>query len=209
MKPYRMGIAVALVVIGLVGPASADTIVLKSGSKLMTRKAWVEKGEVKFYLGDIEASYRQEDVLEIIPEGQTSRLPQPTPIPADGPELAPAEEKPREQPRQQSRQNFTRATEAETSPELIVAAINLAYGNVCKAQLTGWLTKTLQIDWTAKTNKFVAAKVLADIGNHKEQLYAGGVRYLQFPNNAGTYNVIDWKTGTKTSIGDSAPYHFK
>lgn len=49
---------------------------------------------------------------------------------------------------------------------------------------------------------------MAEIGTLKPQLYESGVRYLQFPNDAGTYNIIDWKTGEKTSNSERAPYHF-
>jgi hypothetical protein len=92
--------------------------------------------------------------------------------------------------------------------ENVVYILNTQYGRVCKAELTGVFTKTLKIDWTANTAKINAIKVLAEIGSVKEILYKDGVRYLQFPNDSGTYNVIDWKTGEKKSISDSTPYYF-
>src|SRR5688572_29187267 len=76
--------------------------------------------------------------------------------------------------------------------DVIVQLINLQYGSVCDAKITGWFSKTLKIDWTARTNTFHAMKVLAEIGTVKEKLYVDGVRYFQFPNDAGTYNVINW-----------------
>jgi hypothetical protein len=79
---------------------------------------------------------------------------------------------------------------------------------VCKAELSGWFSKTLKIDWTAQTNKLHAMKVFAEIGSVKDKLYEDGVRYFQFPNDAGTYNAIDWKTGVKSSVTEKAPYHF-
>lgn len=79
---------------------------------------------------------------------------------------------------------------------------------MCQAELEGWFSKTLKLDWTSRTNKFSSIKVLAEIGTVKEQLYQAGVRYLKFPNDAGTYNVIDWETGEKSSTSERAPYYF-
>ena len=93
--------------------------------------------------------------------------------------------------------------------ENVVYLLNTQYGRVCKAELTGFFTKTLKIDWTSNTVKINAIKVLAEIGSVKEILYRDGVRYFQFPNDMGTYNVIDWKTGEKKSISDRAPYYFQ
>jgi len=39
-------------------------------------------------------------------------------------------------------------------------------------------------------------------------LAADGVRYFKFPNDAGGYNIIDWKTGEKRSVDEKAPYYF-
>lgn len=50
--------------------------------------------------------------------------------------------------------------------------------------------------------------VMAAIGESKEAIYEKGIRYLKFPNDTGGYNVIDWKTGDKSSINESAPYYF-
>ncbi|HVY55422.1 MAG TPA: hypothetical protein VHC46_06665 [Thermodesulfobacteriota bacterium] len=91
----------------------------------------------------------------------------------------------------------------------VVSLLNTMYGNVCKAEVTGWFTKTLKIDWTPNTRKIDAIKVLAEIGTVKDILYKDGVRYLQFPNGVGTYNIIDWETGEKKSISDRAPYYFQ
>ncbi len=93
--------------------------------------------------------------------------------------------------------------------ENIVRIINSEYGAVCKADLTGMFSKTLKIDWTSRTAKIHAMKILAEVGSVKEKLYADGVRYFQFPNDSGTYNVIDWKTGEKKSISDRSQYYFR
>lgn len=91
----------------------------------------------------------------------------------------------------------------------IVMLINSKYGEVCTADLTGVFSKTLKIDWTSRTAKIHAMKVLAEIGSVKEKLYSDGVRYFQFPNDSGTYNVIDWKTGEKKTISDKSQYYFR
>jgi len=93
--------------------------------------------------------------------------------------------------------------------ERIVDLLNSEYGSVCSAKLDGWFNKTLIIDWTARTNKFHAAKILSEISTVKQKLYDDGVRYLKFPNDVGGYNIIDWKTGEKTSVKDKAPYYFR
>lgn len=92
--------------------------------------------------------------------------------------------------------------------DIVVAVLNTTYGNVCHAEITGWFSKTLKIDWTGQTNKFAMLKVMAEVGSVKEKLYSDGVRYFQFPNDSGTYNVIDWETGQKTSTSDRAMYYF-
>jgi len=93
--------------------------------------------------------------------------------------------------------------------ERITDLINTQFGAVCSAKLEGWFNKTLVVDWTARTNKLHAAKVLAEISSVKAMLYEDGVRYFKFPNDAGGYNVIDWKTGEKTSVSEKAPYFFR
>ena len=92
--------------------------------------------------------------------------------------------------------------------KIVVAVLNSRYGNVCKARLKGFLNKRLILDWTGHTNKLHVLTIFAEVGSVKGDLYRDGVRYFQFPNNAGTYNVIDWKTGEKKSISDRAPYYF-
>lgn len=91
----------------------------------------------------------------------------------------------------------------------IVNLININYGKVCHAEINGFFSKTLKLDWTSNTKKIHAIKIMAEIGNLKEKLYEDGVRYFQFPNNAGMYNVIDWSTGEKKSISERAKYYFK
>lgn len=91
----------------------------------------------------------------------------------------------------------------------VVDILNREYGNVCSAKIEGWFSKTLVIDWTGRTTKIHAVKVLAEISGVKQQLYDDGVRYFKFPNDGGGYNIIDWKTGEKTSVSDKAPYYFR
>jgi tetratricopeptide (TPR) repeat protein len=94
--------------------------------------------------------------------------------------------------------------------DAIVRAIDAQCGSVCNASLEGWLwsSKTLKIDWTASTTKLHALKILAEVADVKSQLYDAGVRYFKFPNDTGGYNIIDWKTGEKTSVSERAPYSF-
>ncbi len=91
----------------------------------------------------------------------------------------------------------------------IVELLNEEYSDICHAELTGWFTKTLKLDWTANTNRVQMLVILAAINKMKQDLYDDGVRYLQIPNDIGTYNVLDWKTGRKKTIRDRAPYYFK
>jgi len=93
--------------------------------------------------------------------------------------------------------------------EAFVLILNNMYGNVCRAEITGFWSKTLKIEWTANTVKIHAIKVLTEVGSAKEQLYRSGIRYFQFPNDIGTFNVIDWETGEKKSISDPASYYFR
>jgi hypothetical protein len=92
--------------------------------------------------------------------------------------------------------------------DTLVKLINVMYGNVCHAEINGFFSKTLKLDWTANTKKIHAIKVMAEIGSIKEKLYRDGVRYFQFPNDIGTYNVIDWETGEKKSISERTNYYF-
>jgi hypothetical protein len=87
--------------------------------------------------------------------------------------------------------------------------MNTLQGDVCHAELRGQMTKTLRIYWTAKTSKLDALGVLTVVGRVKEQLYTAGVRYLKFPNDSGTYNMVDWTTGHVHTIEDPAPYYFR
>jgi hypothetical protein len=91
----------------------------------------------------------------------------------------------------------------------IVQLMNVMYGNVANASVEGWLSKTLKIDWTPRTTKLHAMKVLAEVGSVKSALYDDGIGYLKFPNDAGGYNIIDWKTGEKKSVDERAPYFFR
>ncbi len=105
--------------------------------------------------------------------------------------------------------SFGARTSEAGDAKAIVKLINISYGRVATAKLEGWFTKTLRIDWTANTRKIHAMKIFSEIAGVKSQLYNDGVRYFQFPNDAGTYNIIDWKTGKKTSDSDRARYYFR
>jgi len=103
---------------------------------------------------------------------------------------------------------YTSSSASNIDLDTVEFLLNKMYGRVCHAKVKGWFTKTLIIDWTSETNKLTAIRVLAEIGGLKKDLFRNGVRYFQFPNDAGTYNIIDWKTGEKRSISDRAPYYF-
>jgi hypothetical protein len=92
--------------------------------------------------------------------------------------------------------------------DTFVQLLEAYYGAVCTVKIEGWRNKTLRVDWTGATVKLHAIKVLAEIGEAKEELYEDGIRYLKFPNDSGGYNVIDWKTGEIKSIDERAPYYF-
>lgn len=94
---------------------------------------------------------------------------------------------------------------SEIDPEKFVKLLNEEYGRVCRASLEGWWNRALKIDWTSETRVLDVGMVLALVGQAKEGLAAGGVRYLKFPNDGGTYNVIDWRTGEKWSNDERAP----
>lgn len=107
-----------------------------------------------------------------------------------------------------------RSAEQYQSPSVnfadtFVVVMNNMYGNVCRAELNGLFSKTLKVDWTVNTQKIHAIKVIAEVGDAKLRLYEDGVRYFQFPNDSGTYNVIDWKTGDKRSTSEHARYYFR
>jgi hypothetical protein len=90
----------------------------------------------------------------------------------------------------------------------IADVINSQFGRVCEAKVEGIFSNTLRLDWTAQTNKLNMLVVMAAIGKAKESIYSKGIRYLKFPNDGGGYNIIDWKTGEKSSIDERAPYYF-
>ena len=89
-----------------------------------------------------------------------------------------------------------------------VDLMNAYYGNVCRVKIEGVFTKTIRVDWTSQTVMLHTIKIFAEIGDAKDKLYSDGVRYFKFPNDAGTYNVIDWKTGEKKLDHDRALYYF-
>jgi hypothetical protein len=90
----------------------------------------------------------------------------------------------------------------------IAEIVNSQFGRVCEAKVEGIFSNTLRLDWTAATTKLNVITVMAAIGQSKETLYSKGIRYLKFPNDAGGYNIIDWKTGEKSSVDERARYHF-
>jgi hypothetical protein len=90
----------------------------------------------------------------------------------------------------------------------IAEIFNSQFGRVCEAKVEGIFSNTLRLDWTAATTKLNVITVMAAIGQSKETLYSKGIRYLKFPNDAGGYNIIDWKTGEKSSVDERAQYHF-
>ena len=98
----------------------------------------------------------------------------------------------------------TKASYKDTFAELM----NEHYGNVCRVKIEGTFTKTIRVDWTENTSMLHTIKVFSEIGEAKDSLYQDGVRYFKFPNDAGTYNIIDWKTGEKKSNTERAPYYF-
>jgi hypothetical protein len=95
-----------------------------------------------------------------------------------------------------------------SSSQRIVDVINDQFGGVCVAKLEGFFSNTLRLDWTASTTKLHTITIFAAIGSTKETLYESGIRYLKFPNDAGGYNIIDWKTGEKSSVSERARYYF-
>jgi hypothetical protein len=90
----------------------------------------------------------------------------------------------------------------------IAEVIQTQFVGVCETRIEGLFSDTLRLDWTASTTKFNSITVMAAIGNSKSSIYDAGIRYLKFPNNSGGYNIIDWKTGEKTSVSESARYYF-
>ena len=93
-------------------------------------------------------------------------------------------------------------------PDDAVALLKQFYGHVCRPRVKQLSGKTLVIDWTSQTKIPDSVQVLAEINNMKTALYQGGIQYFQFPNNAGTYNVIDFETGVEKTITDRAQFYF-
>jgi hypothetical protein len=90
----------------------------------------------------------------------------------------------------------------------LVADLNKS-GNHCHGEISGIFDLTLRIDWTSRTGENHVKTILAKIMAERKKLYEDGVRYLEYPNNAGTYNVIDFKTGARTAINQKALPWFK
>ncbi|WP_194469048.1 hypothetical protein [Bradyrhizobium sp. CCBAU 51753] len=131
-----------------------------------------------------------------VPENEQTRIPS-TPAPSSIPQFnAP----PLDPPAPRALQRLSDGRVADI--------INEQFGRICRAKTEGWFSKTLRLDWTSETKIFHAMTVLAAIGESKEKIYEAGIRYLKFPNDAGGYNVIDWKTGDKSSTSENAPYYF-
>lgn len=90
----------------------------------------------------------------------------------------------------------------------VAEIINSQFGGVCEARVEGVFSNTLRLDWKAATTKLHVITVMAAVGKSKEALHSNGIRYLKFPNESGGYNIIDWKSGQKTSVDERAPYRF-
>lgn len=91
----------------------------------------------------------------------------------------------------------------------VVDILNTDYGKVCRASLQGFFERTLRVDWTRDTVRLHCIMIFKKIDSVKEDLVLDGVRYFEFPNDGGTYNVIDWKTGRRWSNAEHAEYYFK
>lgn len=76
--------------------------------------------------------------------------------------------------------------------EQVVRILNMQYGNVCTASVSGTSVKTMVVDWTPNTRRIHALKILSEIGSVKHRLYADGVRYFHYRNEAGSFNVVRW-----------------
>jgi hypothetical protein len=147
-------------------------------------------------------------VEELLKPYDAKARPDYVPPPARPPTSAPPTSSPSSTPPPSSTQPAT--YRPSSFAKAFVALMNIEFSNVCEVGIEkSWFSgDTLKIDWTSRTNKLHAMRVLAEIGTSKERLYGDGIRYLKFPNDVGTYNVIDWKTGEKTSISDRARYYF-
>jgi hypothetical protein len=97
---------------------------------------------------------------------------------------------------------------ANSKADKVAGVLNTQFGRICEAKIEGLFSDTLTIDWTASTTKLDSIAVMAAIGGAKSNIYDSGVRYFKFPNNSGGYNIIDWKTGEKTSVSERARFYF-
>lgn len=82
-------------------------------------------------------------------------------------------------------------------------------GNHCHGEISGIFELTLRIDWTSRTAAHNVKNVINRIMAERKRLSEDGVRYFEYPNHAGTYNVLDFKTGKQTAINDEALPWFK
>lgn len=90
----------------------------------------------------------------------------------------------------------------------LVADLNKS-GDHCHGEISGIFDLTLRLDWTSRTREDHVKNIFAKVMAERKKLYEDGVRYLEYPNEAGTYNVIDFKTGAKTAINEKALPWFK
>jgi hypothetical protein len=74
----------------------------------------------------------------------------------------------------------------------LIADLN-AQGNLCNARLTGWRQNILRVDWTIRTDRAQAERIVDKIRALRNELYDDGIRYVHYPNTSGTYNEIDFE----------------
>lgn len=82
-------------------------------------------------------------------------------------------------------------------------------GNHCHGEISGIFDLTLRLDWTSRTQPQHVKNILIKVMTDRKKLISDGVRYLEYPNNAGTYNVIDFKTGKRSATDEKALPWFK
>ncbi len=90
----------------------------------------------------------------------------------------------------------------------LVADLNKS-GDHCHGEISGIFDLTLRIDWTSRTREDHVKNIIAKVTAERKRLYEDGVRYFEYPNNAGTYNVVDFKTGARTATNEKALPWFK
>lgn len=87
----------------------------------------------------------------------------------------------------------------------LVGRINSKFGRVAEAELDGWFTKTLVLNWKRETVNIQAGLIIRTMEGMRDRLINDGVRYFKYQNDQCGYNLIDWKTGKKTSVNERPP----